>query len=172
MFEQYGISVNNDSVVRTAFYKYFHPKEALIDQGVLDPEISRVANGRPKEDRRRQQAQQLISNVSGPREEQIFNVDESQGDLVFVYPFGATINVQEPAFPILSTGPLSYPTGRPIGAIYQHHESGGNLVVLGSYKIFTDDYIEKEQNWRLFVKSFIFHSHFQGIFPKTFQQNC
>ena len=31
LFEQYGISVNNDSVVRTAFYKYFHPKEALID---------------------------------------------------------------------------------------------------------------------------------------------
>jgi intraflagellar transport protein 52 len=45
--------VNNDSVVRTAFYKYFHPKEALIDQGVVDPEIARVANGRPKEDRRR-----------------------------------------------------------------------------------------------------------------------
>ena len=78
-------------------------------------------------------------------------MDESQGDLVFVYPFGATLNVQEPAFPILASGPLSYPTGRPIGAIYQHHESGGNLVVIGSYKIFTDDYIEKEQNWRLFV---------------------
>ena len=53
LFEQYGISVNNDSVVRTAFYKYFHPKEALIDQGILDPEISRIALNRPKEDRRR-----------------------------------------------------------------------------------------------------------------------
>jgi len=25
LLEQYGVSVNNDSVVRTAFYKYFHP---------------------------------------------------------------------------------------------------------------------------------------------------
>jgi len=63
---------------------------------------------------------------------------------VFVYPYGATLNVQEPAFPILSSGPLSYPTGRPIGAIYQDQNSMGNLVVLGSYKMFTDDYFEKE----------------------------
>ena len=96
----------------------------------------------------------MISNVSGPREEQLFNSDDTQGDLVFVYPFGATLNVQEPAFPIISSGPLSYPTGRPIGAIYQHQQSGGNLIVLGSYKMFTDDYIEKEQNYRLFVRVF------------------
>ena len=28
--EQFGISVNNDCVVRTTFYKYFHPKEVYI----------------------------------------------------------------------------------------------------------------------------------------------
>ncbi|KAI0225378.1 hypothetical protein LSAT2_023788 [Lamellibrachia satsuma] len=34
--EEYGVAVNNDAVVRTHYYKYFHPKEALIANGVLN----------------------------------------------------------------------------------------------------------------------------------------
>jgi len=30
LIEEFGISVNNDCVVRTCFHKYFHPKEVLI----------------------------------------------------------------------------------------------------------------------------------------------
>ncbi|KAK2173400.1 hypothetical protein NP493_879g01061 [Ridgeia piscesae] len=41
--EEYGIAVNNDAVVRTHFYKYFHPKEALIANGVLNRAISQAA---------------------------------------------------------------------------------------------------------------------------------
>lgn len=32
--EEYGMSINNDAVVRPHYYKYFHPKEALISGGV------------------------------------------------------------------------------------------------------------------------------------------
>lgn len=39
-------------------------------------------------------------------------------NISFVYPFGATINVQKPAIPILSSGSTSYPFNRPIGACY------------------------------------------------------
>jgi hypothetical protein len=35
-----------------------------------------------------------------------------------VFPFGATLNVQKPAIPILSSGTVSYPLNRPIGAVY------------------------------------------------------
>ena len=35
-----------------------------------------------------------------------------------MYPFGATLNVQKPAVPILSSGTVSYPLNRPIGAAY------------------------------------------------------
>jgi hypothetical protein len=34
-----------------------------------------------------------------------------------VYPFGATLNVQKPAIPILSSGTVSYPLNRPIAAV-------------------------------------------------------
>ena len=46
--EEYGVSVNPDSVVRSVYYKYFHPKENLISNGVLNKEIQRVASGRPR----------------------------------------------------------------------------------------------------------------------------
>ncbi len=59
--------------MRTAFYKYFHPKEALIEQGILHNEVSRVALDRPREDRRRKNPRSFITNVAGPREEEIFH---------------------------------------------------------------------------------------------------
>ena len=34
--KKFGIMVNSDCVVRTSFYKYFHPKEAYIHNGVLN----------------------------------------------------------------------------------------------------------------------------------------
>ena len=35
--------INNDSVVRTNYHKYFHPKECLISNGVLNRAISEAA---------------------------------------------------------------------------------------------------------------------------------
>ena len=35
--------VNNDAVVRTNYYKYFHPKECLIQNGVLNRAVSEAA---------------------------------------------------------------------------------------------------------------------------------
>lgn len=35
LLEQFGMSVNSDAVVRTSFFKYLHPKEAYISNGVV-----------------------------------------------------------------------------------------------------------------------------------------
>ena len=35
--------INNDSVVRTNYHKYFHPKECLISNGVLNRALSEAA---------------------------------------------------------------------------------------------------------------------------------
>lgn len=32
--EDYGISINNDVVVRPHYYKYFHPKEVVVGGGI------------------------------------------------------------------------------------------------------------------------------------------
>ena len=36
LLEEYGVMVNADSVVRSSFYKYHHPKECLVSNGVLN----------------------------------------------------------------------------------------------------------------------------------------
>lgn len=53
---------------------------------------------------------------------------------------------QKPAFPILTTGPVSYPANRPIMAAYTDNQSGGRLLVLGSTWMFEDEFIDKEDN--------------------------
>lgn len=41
LLEEYGMSVNNDSVLRTVFHKYLHPKEVFVSDGVLVPDLAR-----------------------------------------------------------------------------------------------------------------------------------
>ena len=39
--------------------------------------------------------------------------------LTFVYPFGATLNVQKPSVAVLSSGSVSFPLNRPVCAFYK-----------------------------------------------------
>jgi len=138
--EQVGISVNSDSVIRKHFYKYLHPKEAFIGNGILNKELVRVANG---------EAKQQVTK-SGKYAKRYQNKDElverdENGGLRFVYPYGATLNVNRPAVPMLSSGPISFPANRPIGAFYMSPRKG-KLFVMGSMKFFHDDFFEKEDN--------------------------
>ncbi|VDK51526.1 unnamed protein product [Anisakis simplex] len=43
LLEDFGIACNDDSVIRTIFYKYFEPKEALISNGVLNRALPSAA---------------------------------------------------------------------------------------------------------------------------------
>ena len=51
-----------------------------------------------------------------------------------------------PAFPILGTGPVSYPTERPVIAGYVDKKNGGKIVVCGSLRMFDDEFIKNEDN--------------------------
>jgi len=157
LLEQFGISVNNDCVVRTSFFKYFNPKEAYVSNGILNQEVVRVANNLPKEERRNKPNNAFLSNLINVRDEE-GSKEEDNGGLSFVYPFGATLNIQQPAFALLGSGPLSYPSNRPVCAAYVHPESQGKLVVMGSAEIFCDDYFDKEENKKVlnFLLKFFF----------------
>jgi intraflagellar transport protein 52 len=56
---------------------------------------------------------------------------------------GLTLGVKLPANAILSSGPLTYPSNKPVGAVFQHRNKG-KLAVFGSTDMFTDDYFELE----------------------------
>ncbi|XP_051269966.1 intraflagellar transport protein 52 homolog isoform X2 [Dicentrarchus labrax] len=130
LLEDFGIMVNNDAVVRNVYYKYFHPKEALVSNGVLNREISRAAG----------------KVVTGIIEDE--NVGNNAQALTFVYPYGATLSVIKPAVAVLSTGSVCFPLNRPVLAFHQGKEAG-KLVVLGSCHMFSDQYIDKEENSKI-----------------------
>ncbi|XP_052539455.1 intraflagellar transport protein 52 homolog isoform X15 [Tympanuchus pallidicinctus] len=131
LLEEYGIAFNNDAVVRNVYYKYFHPKEALITDGVLNRGISEAARKTGLE----------TTGEDGDGQ-------DSQA-LTFVYPFGATLNVMRPAVAVLSTGSVCFPLKRPILAFYQHESQGGKMAALGSCHMFSDEYLDKEENGKI-----------------------
>lgn len=130
LLDDFGIYVNNDSVIRTTYYKYFNPKEALIPDGIINRSIGE-ASGKIYE-----------SSILDDR-------NRVAQLLQFVYPFGSTLNVQKPAIPVLSTGTICYPINRPICAFYGERKQGGKICVLGSCHMFHDSYIDKEENRKL-----------------------
>ena len=79
----------------------------------------------------------------------------TQDKLEYVYPYGVSLNVQRPARPLLSSGPISYPMNRPVAAVWEAETVAGvgalrgRIVVLGSVDIFGDDWLDKEENAKL-----------------------
>ncbi|KAK8784248.1 hypothetical protein V5799_009387 [Amblyomma americanum] len=124
LLEEFGIVVNSDAVVRTAYHKYPHPKEALISDGVLNRAVTRA-----------------LENTA-------LDADSSNNrGLTFVYPFGATLNIAKPAVALLSTGSCSFPVARPVCALYIGQKGvAGRIVVLGSCHLLADQYLDKEDN--------------------------
>ncbi|KAJ3391955.1 Intraflagellar transport protein 52 [Entophlyctis sp. JEL0112] len=137
LLEEYGMIVNPDCVTRTVFYKYFHPKEVFVSNGILNRELNRAAG---------KKTNTSPSAKAGSE----FGNDKSHTGLAFVYPFGASLTVQKPAIPLLSTGTVSYPLNRPIAAAYISNKAKGKIVVVGSGLMFSDAYIEKEENSKIF----------------------
>ena len=114
MLEQVGISVNSDSVIRKTFHKYLHPKEAFIGNGCLNEELVKAANGTKNDDKNKPGK---FSKKYRDTKDELANRDEN-GGLKFVYPYGATINARKPSYPILFSGPISFPANRPVAAFY------------------------------------------------------
>jgi intraflagellar transport protein 52 len=141
LLEEFGISVNNDAVVRTVYYKYHHPKEALITHGVLCPDLVRAAKGEKK---KAEEAKDKLSLTITKDDTDIASLSKDNGGLEFVFPYGATLNVQKPALPILSSGPISYPLNRPIAAVF--NKGAGRICVLGSVRMIDDEFFELEKN--------------------------
>ena len=123
LLEEYGIMINSDSVIRTSYFKYFHPKEVLITGGLLNREVTKASLS--------------LSHHN----------DGSEPTMNLLYPFGSTVSVRKPAIPILSTGNASYPLNRPVCAFARAGK--GRIVVLGSVAFISDSYVEKEDNFLL-----------------------
>lgn len=149
LLEEFGISVNNDAVVRTVYHKYQHPKECLITNGILCEDLVRAAMG----DKKKEKEAEGINLSITKEETDVANAGKDNGGLEFIFPYGATLNAQKPATPVLSSGPISYPLNRPVAAVY-NKEGVGRICVVGSVRMLDDEYFESEKN-RLIMDTLI-----------------
>lgn len=79
--------------MRPHYYKNFHPKECIIGGGVVCESMWRNL------------IKQDIEKVD-------YDFSDEKYKIHFQYPYGATLNVSEPANVLLSTGPVVYPFNR------------------------------------------------------------
>lgn len=84
--------------------------------------------------------------------------------LTYLYPFGATLSVQKPAVPVLSSGTVALPVNRPITAFYStKNGKNGRLAVIGSTHLLQDGYLDKEENLKVLdvVMQWLTNKNFQ-----------
>ncbi|PFH33547.1 intraflagellar transport 52 (Protein NGD5) family protein [Besnoitia besnoiti] len=162
--EEYGMTVCCDAVVRmtVASSTYAHPKEAFIGDGILCRDaLNRCAQSKETGSsgaraRDRSSASRgtgilcdvLHTHASEAQSGQRSVTLECGDEIPFLFPYGATVSVQKPAFPFLSSGITAHPSKRPLAAAYAH-PGGGRLAAIGSYRIFDNDFLEKENNPRV-----------------------
>ncbi|XP_030381142.1 intraflagellar transport protein 52 homolog [Scaptodrosophila lebanonensis] len=123
--EQYGIYINSDNVIRPHYYKNFHPKECIVGGGVVCESMWRHL------------IKQDIEKVD-------YDFSDEKYKIHFQYPYGATLNVSEPANVLLTTGPVVYPFNRPLAGYYRHPE-GGKILALGSGYMWHDKYLQADK---------------------------
>ena len=81
--------------------------------------------------------------------------NESIEGFCFVYPFGCSLSISKQPqkearnIPILSSGTLSFPVKESLLVLHHNPVTKGRILVSGSFKIFTDEYLNKEENMKL-----------------------
>ena len=151
----YNIQLANNNVVRTSYYNYFHPKEALVTNGVLHEDFLRVLANEP-----RKPGKKVVITTFGVEKDNDVE-DNCLTGFKFVYPFGGSLLVKEPSIPILSSGTVCYPSNSAVMAVH-NHPSGGKLFVMGSWQILNDNYIDKEENSKIidFILKYVMENDF------------
>ena len=142
VLSKYGVTLANNSVIRTTYFKYFHPKEVLVTNGMLHEDFLRVAN---KDDSDPQVLPSLAPPTIGDEKEPHEN--RTYPGFKFVFPFGTSLTLKAPAVPLLTTGSVSFPVNAHVFA--QTSIGSGKIFVIGSWQVFADSYFDAEENAKI-----------------------
>jgi intraflagellar transport protein 52 len=152
----YGMKFEADTVVRTSFFKYLHPKHVFIEDGILHPLFESFKTSDLIDSRVPSHYNRLEYDDYDDEEEE--EEEDEEKELAIVYPDGSTLESHPPSLPILSSGSVSFPANRPIAAIWDssntkivsEQKQNGKMFVLGSSDMFANEWIKKEENQHVF----------------------
>jgi intraflagellar transport protein 52 len=139
--KDYGFQFHGDSVVRTAFYKYFHPKKCFIDTLTVHPGFLRTIKNIKK-----------MKKIDLMADEGQDDDDDDDSPLKIIYPFGQSIDIspnRQNISTIFTSGKIAYPMNRPLCVVTTSKSGKGKLCAFGSINFFDNSYIDKEENMKV-----------------------
>eukprot|EP00340_Litonotus_pictus_P000465 CAMPEP_0170514288 /NCGR_PEP_ID=MMETSP0209-20121228/859_1 /TAXON_ID=665100 ORGANISM="Litonotus pictus, Strain P1" /NCGR_SAMPLE_ID=MMETSP0209 /ASSEMBLY_ACC=CAM_ASM_000301 /LENGTH=425 /DNA_ID=CAMNT_0010798321 /DNA_START=27 /DNA_END=1304 /DNA_ORIENTATION=+ len=140
LIESYGISFSSDSVIRTSYSKYLHPKECYIEEGQFHADFSRTIKTTGKR-KKIMTNDDLLDQV---------NDDTDEDKIKVVYPYGCSLKLKSSKIStVFNSGIISYPLKRPLMAAVSSMSKKGRLLVVGSEGFTEDEYFEKEDNKKI-----------------------
>jgi intraflagellar transport protein 52 len=144
LLHKYGVCFNEDSVVRTSFYRYMHPKECYIEDSKFHTEFSKTIKSNIKK-------KPLNSDLL---DEDLKDDDDDK--IKVVYPFGCSLRIKSNKIStVFTSGIISYPLKRPLMNAIVSNSKKGRMVIVGSEMFTEDDYFDKEDNKKIIVFFFI-----------------
>ena len=90
LLEQFGMSCNSDSVVRTSFYKYLHPKESFISHGNMSEDFTRICRGQSSQGQSKAGPGSYADKYK--EDEKDFKKEGDGSGISIVYSYGSTIS--------------------------------------------------------------------------------
>lgn len=141
VLSRYGIALANNSVIRTTYFKYFHPKEVLVTNGLLHEDFLRMTEREDTENHPMPSLSGAGSDDKEPHENRTYP------GFKFVFPFGTALTLKAPAVPLLTTGSVSFPVNAHVFA--QSTLGAGQVFVAGSWQVFADGYFDAEENAKI-----------------------
>lgn len=133
-----------------------HPKETLIEDGVVSKEFLSFLNREEHDPHTQPIIPDLGLDLGLTQKDQQNKAIEG---FQFLYPFGCSISVLKPeankksknskTIPLLTTGTLNFPVRETVFALHHNSSTKGRLLLSGAFKLFTNEYITKEENTKL-----------------------
>ena len=124
LLKDYGITFHGDSVVRTSYYKYFHPKQCFIDTLTVHPGFLKTIKNIRK-----------MNKIDIMDDDNLEDNDDDDCPLKIVYPFGQSLDID--------------PKRAPLCAVTTSRTTCGKLCVFGSINFFNNNYIDIEENMKV-----------------------
>lgn len=146
--KSYEVAFHDDTVVRTSFYKYLHPKECYIEDTKFHPELEKSII-KPIKKRKMMNNEDLL--------DMNFEEDNDESKLKIVYPYGCSlISISNKISCLFTSGLISYPLKRPLCMALTSKSKKGKMVLIGSERFIDDEFFDKEDNKKIIVSLYKF----------------
>lgn len=137
---EHGIELESKSVIKNTHFKYLHPKEALITNGIVFKKlVSLIKNDDDK--------------ISGRNFDVDTQIDENSDGvnnytgIKVIFPYGCTLKLSKGAIPLITSGSACYPVNSAIAAFTTIGK--GKIITCGSWKMLEDNYLDCEDNLKI-----------------------